>query len=609
MGAALIGVVAGCAAGDRVGAPSAALEPGPRTLTLVLPAAKGRAQALRSIQSLPAPAQYQITLSAADLATPSVTTVTASASAQTLQVQNAPAGSNRVIQVQGEDASGNPLNGALWMAVTTISGATTQVVLDAETTAVGEVFARWLQQGQTQLAGTASPSVVATDLDAIMSANALPNYAFVNSSSWADTVAAAAGNMNVGTSFAILPGQADITLSGVPDDVPASLWVSDPASPMQTGLSPTTSQAQTFSISPILPGSWTVWASAPGLGLASASLTVAAGATASATVAFPGWQAGPSLPIPTGNSGVTTDGRYIYVVGGVLQGGTQTAGCWMLDSEAASPSWTALPALQSPREGAVAAVVNGILYMAGGTASGYDYDDAYSLDLNPLGTWQLVPGASAPDSHFQAHPDDPLAAIASGSDFLTLWTFFDDQSTPPYALSHFGVFDPGTDLWTYDPSSLPSMEVPRRRAGVAVFNGAVVVAGGDREEIAQGTITTGTALPDVASVEGLIDGRWSAWPDLPAGRAELSLAQAGTYLYAAGGVDSSETPVSDVYRFDPASASWGPAPPLTTPRSAFGLVYAGGKLWAIGGSPAHQLNESTYGSALALSSVETLAVP
>ncbi len=585
-------------------------------VVLLLPAQKAPSSLQgisRTVQAIvDAPQIYAVSFAAADLSAPIAATVSAGVSAQTLAIPDVPAGVNRVILVQGEDSAGNPLPGAMWMAVASFIQPTTQVTLDAGTTAVGRAFARWLQTGQDQLAESASSSVVAQSLDAIMSANRLPHYSFVDAASWADAVAKAAGSMNVGTAFVTQPAEVDVTLQGVPDDAPATLWVDDPASPVQTGLAPATSQTGTFAVSPVTPGSWTAWASVPGLGLASASVTVSAGSSASVTVAFPGWTPGPSLPVPTGDSGVATDGRYLYVVGGVLEGGAQTSSCWKLDTQASSPAWTALPSLPpqaGAREGAAVAVLGNTLYMVGGTGGGMDYDDAWTLDLTSgSASWAPLNGASAPVADFQAHPAVPMTAIASGSDLLDLWTFFDDQPAPPFAASHFASFDPGTDLWTYDPAGLPPMRTPRKRAGVAVFNGALVVAGGDREEIEQGSAGSGTALPAVSTVEALLGGRWAAWPDLPAGRSELALAQAGTSLYAAGGVTADEVPVTDVYRYDPSLGQWLPAPPLSTARSCFGLLYAGGRLWAIGGSPAHQLNQGTYGSALALASVETLPV-
>ncbi len=583
---------------------------------LVLPAQKAPGAPLgvsRAVQAVVAvPQTYAVSFAAADLPTPILATVSAGSSSQTLAIPDVPAGVNRVITVQGEDATGNPVAGAAWMAVASFVQPTTQVDLDAGSTAVGRAFARWLQTGEDQLAETASPSVVARSLDAIMSANRLPHYSFVDAASWADAVAKSAGNMDVGTAFMTQPAEVDVTLQGVPDDAPATLWVDDPASPVQTGLAPATSETETFAVAPVTPGSWTAWASVPGLGLASASVTVSAGGSASVTIAFPGWTPGPALPVPTGNAAVATDGRYLYVVGGVLEGGAETASCWKLDTQASSPAWTALPALPpqaEAREGAAAAVLGSTLYVVGGTGGGMDYDDAWSLDLtSSSASWAPLNGASAPNLDFQAHPTVPMAAIASGSDLLALWTFFDDIPAPPFAASHFASFDPGTGFWTYDPATLPAMRTPRKRAGVAVFDGALVVAGGDREAVEQGVAGPGTTLPAVATVEALTGGRWTAWPDLPAGRSELALAQAGNSLYAAGGVTADEVPVTDVYRYDPSLGEWLPAPPLGTARSSFGLLYVGGRLWAIGGSPAHQFNQTAYGSALALASVETLQV-
>lgn len=599
-------------------------------LTLVLPGAADGPGRDRQAAALLSARRYRIGIRAHDLASPVTAEATGAAQAITIEVANVPPGTNRLITVQALDDGGQETSDAAWMAVASLSNPRNRVTLSAVSTAVGRVWARWLDAGKAALAASQDPAAVQRRLLAAKDALGLPHVAFVNAEKWADATAEAAGG-DVGTvGFGIAPAAVDVTLEGAPRAVPADLWVDDPASPLQTGVSRLTSQTGRYRLAPVMPGTWTVHASVPGLGTVSRTVTLTAGATADVKLRFEGWQSGPELPVPLGNASATSDGRFIYLVGGVTaeytttegvrMGGIATDSCWILDTAAASPSWKPLPSLPVAREGAAIGLSGGRLIVVGGFQGSSEFVDAYGLSLaNPQAWVQLVPPQSLRESceDPSCDPGIPIGSFDDGGRMSLLWSVFDDQRDVPWARGHSHRWDPGSEVWVRDPADIPGLRTPRRRAGVGSAGGFVVVAGGDAQAVREGQAWRGSVSPTLAVVEAfdLSKRVWAAWPDLPTPRSELAVAGVGTgtgaSLYAVGGVDFQDYPLDVVERFDLKTRAWYPAPALREARSAFPLVVAGGKLWAIGGSPSRRLNRNDLaypGSAVVLKTVETLAL-
>ncbi len=612
--------------GSGLAVPTATVSLAGVQLTLVLPAGPDLPAASRQIRAILPAKRYRITIRAHDIDSPLTAEATGAADAATIEVAGVSPGNNRLVALQALDDAGADIPGAAWMAVATLVSNRNRVTLSAGSTAVGSVWRRWLDAGKTALASAQDPAVVGRKLVALKEGGNLPHLAFVDAAKWADA-AGAAGNLEVGTSgFGITPAALDVTIEGAPAAVPADIWVDDPASPLQAGLSRLTSQSGRYQVSPVLPGTWTVRANVPGLGTLSKAVTLAAGATSDVTLAFDGWKAGPDLPAPLGNSSAATDGRYIYLVGGATSefttsGGVRLAGgatssCWVLDTSLPSPTWTDLPALPVAREGAAVGISAGKLIVAGGINGSSDFLDGYSLNLADPQGWTQI---SSPQSlvpvcqNDSCEPGIPVGAFDDGGRPVLLWTVFDDLPVPPWALGHTHRWDPDSAVWVRDPADIPPIRTPRARVGVGVVSGFAVVAGGNSEAIREGNAWKGSLMSSLATVEAfdLAGRKWVSWPDLPTPRSELSVAGASGSLYAAGGVDFHDYALDVVERYDTSKQVWYPAPALREPRSSFPLVFAGGKLWAIGGSPARRMNRyvpSWPGSALAMKSVETLTV-
>lgn len=615
-----LAVSAGCQVLPGAKAPVSLLAPASEgaSLTLVLPPTASATRKTQA-QALGLDAKLRLTVLAGDLDASMSVVVPGAESAKTVRAAGLPVGHNRLIELRALDGQDRPLPGAEWLAVATLASGSNEVTLSPAATAVGRVWERWLATGARSLARQADPVQVMRHLEILKRTSAAPHHALLDASKWADAVASASGSLDVAGSFAIAPGSAHVTVEGAPSTVPAELWIDDPVSPLQGGVSPATTQTGgRYRVGPILPGTWTVWVSVPGFGVASRSLSVAAGGEASVSVAFKGWEAGPKLPVAVGNAGYATDGRHLYVIGGVVQGGANTTACWRLDTLQATPSWQPLPDLPSARDGAATALIGSKLYIVGGYTKGEGYrKDAHVLDLSAASpAWEALIDLPSINGKPISTLGYPVGAFAQGGKLTVLINSFGDAvAEAPYDRSHAAQYDPRTQAWAVDASGIPTIRTPRVRAGFATLaiQGApqLMVAGGDKPDIQENRGSFGflfrSAMPRVEGLD-LSRNQWAGWADLPTARSELAIASSGNWLYAAGGVDNQESALETVERLDLSTRRWLPGPPLQTPRSSFGLLAAGGRLWAIGGAPSLFLNDAVGSSARVLDQVEVLTL-
>ncbi len=610
LGLAASGLIAACAAPAPLAPASepglAPLAAGGATLEVRLGGHSKTAQ--REVAALPGAATYKITLSAADIQTPMVATASA---APALQVKGVPPGDNRLIVIEGLDAAAQAIAGSQWAGVVSIAS-TGSITLTPATTAVGRVWKRWLATGKTLLATSSEPGEVLERLDGIRLAARAPHFNLVDAAAWADA-AAAAGSIDPAGTFGVAAATVDVTVLNAPEDAPADLWIDDPVSPMQTGVSPGTSlSAGRYSIGPVEPGTWTARISVPGMGIATASITASAGGTTTATLAFAGWESEPPLPAAIGNSAVTTDGTSIYVVGGVTASGAATDSAWVIDTTAANPAWVALPDVPRAREASRAAILGTRLYVVGGMSNGSANWSMYSLDLGDPTSWTTELSVSAPTATnygcCASIPVLPTGVFGANGKLYVVYPT--SASSLPFLTGNAKSFDPASPAWTAA-ADVPAIRTPRLSAGFAEFNQGIVVAGGNRGTTFEGFADLIDGAPILweggATVEALSFGAttWNALTDLRGLRAEVALAAAGNLLFAAGGVDSGSRALRTVDRYDPVLATWLPSPPLAEARSAFGLVFAGGKLWAVGGAPSRDLNFQRTSKAVVSATVES----
>jgi hypothetical protein len=85
------------------------------------------------------------------------------------------------------------------------------------------------------------------------------------------------------------------------------------------------------------------------------------------------------------------------------------------------------------------------------------------------------------------------------------------------------------------------------------------------------------------SLAGVPVGRWTALPDSPLSRGEVSAALVGHVAYVVGGFDPNGTTTGAVQRLDLRTGRWSISAPLPVPLNHMSAVGYGGKLYVVGG--------------------------
>ena len=221
------------------------------------------------------------------------------------------------------------------------------------------------------------------------------------------------------------------------------------------------------------------------------------------------WALGPIMPQALHHPAVTTDGKLIYVVGGLIGLSRQTVDqAWVYDPS--DREWRELAKPGDFRGGAAAAFLDGKLYVMGGvtdagvSASGEVYDPVKD-------SWNDLPDMSLARQDLAAFALDGKVYAVGGRDSGTDVT------------NKVEAYDPQTGKWQ------PVASLPTKRSdfAVAIWNGQAYVLGGE--------------LPG-KSVLGDVDvfdpkaGTWKALTTvLPHARHGLGAAAWNDRLYVIGG--------------------------------------------------------------------------
>lgn len=95
------------------------------------------------------------------------------------------------------------------------------------------------------------------------------------------------------------------------------------------------------------------------------------------------WRAGPSLPHPTVEAASASDGKHLYIVGGLTEFNKPSADGFVLTLDRGNKlQIDRLPTLPVRNAGGAAAVLGGRLYLVGGFADGKLTTDCWELDLS-----------------------------------------------------------------------------------------------------------------------------------------------------------------------------------------------------------------------------------
>ncbi len=172
------------------------------------------------------------------------------------------------------------------------------------------------------------------------------------------------------------------------------------------------------------------------------------------------WSEAGTLPGPLAGAALAADAGALYLVGG-WDGQSMRSEIWRLALDGtATPEWTLVAQMDTPRAFHGAALVGSSLYVVGGFDGRRELGDAalYSLESH---SWRTLPPLSTPRSGLSLVYDD-LAVYALGG-----------GST--YAVDTHERYDPTVNAWTNFPSPVPG---EWRHLGAAAHNGRLHLIGG-----------------------------------------------------------------------------------------------------------------------------------
>jgi hypothetical protein len=245
------------------------------------------------------------------------------------------------------------------------------------------------------------------------------------------------------------------------------------------------------------------------------------------------WTPIASLPAPRGWFSGTSDGTYIYLLGGVDQNFNTTATLWRYDP-ATNTYNTSLPSYTIPTYFHASVYLNGKIYRIAGRAIGTDFHvEVYNIATN---TWSMA--ANYP---FANHS---LMATALGG-----FIYAGGGNASPDKTYRY---DPGTNTW--DDAAIADLPAGRSAAASGAYNGRWLLAGGD---VNFGISTSAIAWDPATNT-------WSNLPNMLQARDYLGGATAGQSFYAVAGNSGPGTPTNDNQQYNETCTTQTPTP-TTTP--------------------------------------------
>jgi N-acetylneuraminic acid mutarotase len=249
------------------------------------------------------------------------------------------------------------------------------------------------------------------------------------------------------------------------------------------------------------------------------------------------WTPIASLPAPRGWFSATSDGTYVYLLGGVDQNFTTTATLWRYDPISNTYN-TSLPSYTIPTYFHASAYLDGKIYRIAGRAIGTDFHvEVYDIATN---TWSV-----AADYPFANHS---LMAAALGS-----YIYAGGGNASPDKTYRY---DPGTNTW--DDAAVADLPAGRSAAASGAYNGRWLLSGGD----------VNFAISNSAIAWDPASNTWNNLPNMVQARDYLAGATAGQSFYAVAGNSAPGTPTNDNQQYTETCGTLTPTPsPTPTPTA------------------------------------------
>lgn len=231
-------------------------------------------------------ARARVTVTGDLIADPPSITVPVGQGKASAEIADIPAGANRILTVEGLDAAGAAVPGAILRAVVSIKPGTNQASVTWASTPAGNVFYH-LRQEDLGTGQALSSSVSAARVQELVSSLEVAHPSLVKAEAIASRIRADGGQVpSTSSAFVMAPAYVDLMVRGLPSGRTLTTQVSDPAS---SGLLGVTNGR--YRIAPITPGSWALTVGSGEFGQKSAVLALGEGASASVEADFSGSEA------------------------------------------------------------------------------------------------------------------------------------------------------------------------------------------------------------------------------------------------------------------------------------------------------------------------------
>jgi DNA-binding CsgD family transcriptional regulator len=269
------------------------------------------------------------------------------------------------------------------------------------------------------------------------------------------------------------------------------------------------------------------------------------------------WAGLATLPQARSRLAVVADDARIYAIGGENAAGV-TGEVEIYDP--AGNGWLRGPTKPTPVSNVAAVVLDGRVYVPGGTTVSGEVTNVLEVYEPAAGAWEARSPLPLPLTGY---------ALAALNGKMVLFGGWDGAA---YRAETY-VYDPASDRW----SQATPMPSARAFAAASALGDVIYVVGGHDGHRELATVES----YDPAG-EGTPAGPWTARPPLSEARAGLGLAPIGSRLYAVGG--GWTTPLAFNEQYDSRTGAWSRfETPVAGQWRNLGLAAYNQKLYAIGG--------------------------
>lgn len=281
------------------------------------------------------------------------------------------------------------------------------------------------------------------------------------------------------------------------------------------------------------------------------------------------WSTTTSLPLPSADQAVVALNGKIYILGGYSSDGGESLfsdACYVFDP--ATGQYNAIAPLGTIRINPAATVLNGKIIVMGGDGGEGAMSSVEEYDPTS-NSWTPLADMPKPRENFQAATIGQTVYAVGGSS--------QSPQTGYVVYDSVDVYDRASNAWT----TAASMNVAREYLGLAMLDGKLYAIGGANNDDSAAASSSFTQS-SVEIYDPAVDG-WSFGADQPSERYGLGVGVVGTTIYALGGYDQFENPLTDNTGFDATAPSWKQHAPVPQALGEAGTVALGGKIYVFGG--------------------------